>query len=181
MNCPLCKKHTMDAIDLVPNLSGLTCSECKGVWIARSNYDVWRSKQPKDIPESSTSAEITVTDTHKPKLCPQCGRLLLPYRVGHGLSFSIDYCGACGGIWFDRNEWDAVKARNLHDNLHEIVSFHWQVAVRKDEVMKSIEQTYSRLLGPAYSKASETRDWLRKQSNKGLILAYLADMKPDRQ
>ena len=167
----------MNAVDLAPDLAGLACSECLGVWIARGNYDAWRARQPGNLPENPTATQIAVTDSHKAKLCPQCGHLLLPYRVGHGLSFSIDYCGACGGVWLDCHEWDAIKARNLHDNLHDIVSAHWQTAVRQADVQEAIEQTYRRLLGASYGKASEMRAWLREQPQKGLLLAYLSDLK----
>ena len=180
MQCPICKTNTMNNADLLPNLTGAICDTCKGTWISRSNYDAWQARQPGDLPETTVEIEFTITDTHKAKLCPQCRHLLLPYRVGHGLPFSIDYCGTCGGVWFDPKEWEAIKAKNLHDNLHEIVSAHWQTEVRKDEVNKSIEQTYRRLLGPAYDQANQTRDWLRKQTNKALILAYLAEAKPEK-
>jgi len=179
MQCPLCKKHTMEAVDLAPDLAGLACSECSGVWLDRAKYDAWRAKQPGDLPEATTPAQITVSDTHKAKICPQCGHLLLPYRVGHGLPFSIDYCGACGGVWCDRDEWNAIKVKNLHDNLHDIVSQHWQTAVRRSDVQEAIEQTYKRLLGVTYEKASDMRAWLREQHQKGLILAYLSDVKPE--
>lgn len=177
MQCPICRKYTFTAIDLAPGLSGLTCSDCAGVWIARSEYDSWRDRQTGELPETATAAKIAVTDTHTAKVCPQCGHLLLPYRVGHGLSFSIDYCGACGGVWFDRNEWDAIKAKNLHGNLHDIVSVHWQSAVRQSDVQEAIEQTYKQRLGASYGKASEVRAWLREQIEKSLILAYLSEMK----
>lgn len=169
----------MHAVNLVSDLWGSACSECSGVWIARATYDAWRAKQPGDLPETPMAAQVAVTDTHKAKICPQCGHLLLPYRVGHGLSFSIDYCGACGGVWCDRGEWNAIKAKNLHDNLHDILSQHWQKAVRQTEVQEAIEQTYVRQLGGAYSKVQEVRAWLRGQSQKALILAYLADTKPE--
>lgn len=177
MQCAICKKHTMNAVDLVQGLSGFTCGECSGIWVARTTYEAWRTKQASDLPETSTDAQFDIAETHKPKICPQCGHLLLPYRVGHGLSFSIDYCGACGGIWFDKNEWDAIKAKNLHDNLHDIVSANWQTAVRRSDVQEAIEQAYKRQLGAAYSKASEVRTWLRDQPRKSLIIAYLSDTK----
>lgn len=179
MQCPLCKKHTMKVVDLAPGLAGHACSECSGVWIDRAKYDVWRAKQPGDLPESSTPAQLAVTDTHGAKICPQCGRLLLPYRVGHGLSFSIDYCGACGGVWCDRGEWDVIKSKNLHDNLHDIVSRHWQTAVRQSEIQESIEQTYARNLGTSYAKAQDVRAWLQADPQRALILAYLTEAKPE--
>ena len=175
MKCPLCKTPSLDATVLAPDLEGCICGECNGVWIARTKYDAWRKRLPKDIPETASDAEFSVNDTRVAKICPQCGHLLLPYRVGHGLAFSIDYCGACGGVWCDRNEWDAIKARNLHDNLHDIVSAHWQNAVRRADVDAAVEQTYRRVLGEAYDKAAETRDWLRNHPQRSTLLAYLSD------
>lgn len=180
MQCPLCKKNTMTYTDLLPNLSGLSCSACSGVWIGRSHYDTWRARQPSDLAENPAPVQIGVNETHKGKICPECAHLLLPYRVGHGLPFSIDYCGACGGVWLERNEWDAIKAKNLHDNLHEIVSAHWQNAVRQDDVQLAIEKTYIRLLGGSYDKAREMRAWLKDQAQRRLILAYLSDQKPEK-
>ena len=179
MQCPLCKKNTMNRIELIPGLRGFTCNECLGVWLDRSKYDAWRVKQPRDLPETSTPAHLAISETHKAKICPYCGHLLLPYRVGHGLAFSIDYCTACGGVWCERGEWEAILAKNLHDNLHDIITEHWQTAIRKEEVQESIEQTYARHLGASYAKALEVKKWLRDQPQKGIILAYLSDQKPE--
>lgn len=173
MNCPICKKHSMSEAELASGLMGLACGECSGVWVDRAKYDLWRAGKPGDLPETDTPAQITVSDIQGAKICPKCGHLLLPYRVGHGLSFSIDYCSACGGVWCDRHEWDAIKAKNLHDNLHDIVSQHWQKAVRQAGMQEAIEQTYARHLGESYAKAREFKAWLNGEPRKDLILAYL--------
>jgi Zn-finger nucleic acid-binding protein len=169
----------MAVVEVAPDLMAQACSECSGIWLDRAKYDAWRAKQAGDLPETNTPAQLAVSDTHKAKICPQCGHLLLPYRVGHGLSFSIDYCGACGGVWCDRGEWGLIKGKNLHDNLHDIVSQHWQAAVRQAGVQEAIEQTYARHLGANYTKAREVRTWLRGQPQKALIFAYLADTKTE--
>jgi Zn-finger nucleic acid-binding protein len=165
----------MADVDLAPGLAGLACSECSGVWLDRVKYDAWRARMPGDLPETDAPAQITVSDIQGAKICPKCGHLLLPYRVGHGLSFSIDYCCACGGVWCDRQEWEAIKAKNLHDNLHDIVSQHWQKAVRQEGMQATIEQTFSKHLGTSYSKAKEIKAWLREHPQKAVILAYLKD------
>ena len=179
MKCPVCKKHTMNAVDLLPDLSGFSCGECAGVWIGGAAYDAWRARQPGNLPENAAAASVAVVDTHKAKICLQCGHLLLPYRVGHGLAFSIDYCSACSGIWLDHGEWDAIKAKNLHGSLRDIVGANWQTAVRRADAQEGIEQTCKRLLGTDYDKAVGVRAWVREHPQRSLILAYLADMKPE--
>lgn len=80
-------------------------------------------------------------------------------------------------MWCDHGEWEALKATNLHDDIHDIVTQHWQAAVRESSVQNEIEQTYARNLGANYAKAQEIKAWLRAQPQKSLILAYLADTK----
>ncbi len=180
MQCPVCLKRSLTAVELEPDLRAATCSACAGTWIARAHYDAWRARHPGDLPETPAPAQAQTHDMAKAKICPQCGRLLLRYRVGHGLAFSIDYCTACGGVWLDPSEWAAIRAKNLHDNLHQIISEQWQNDARQQAFHDALEHTYARLLGPDnYEKAKAARAWLRGQSQKSVILAYLAEKGQD--
>ena len=67
MKCPLCKTPSLDATVLAPDLEGCICGECNGVWIARTKYDAWRKRLPKDIPETASDAEFSVNDTRVAK------------------------------------------------------------------------------------------------------------------
>ena len=53
------------------------------------------------------------------KLCPESGRILARYKILPDTEFYLDRCGHCNGIWFDKNEWDALVEHNLHDNVNE--------------------------------------------------------------
>ena len=175
MQCPVCRKHTMGPTEAAHELTGQACSGCAGVWIDRTRYESWRTRHPADVPATDAPVQLAAAETRGAKVCPSCGRLLLPYRVGHGLPFSIDYCGGCGGVWCDGGEWEAIKAKGLHGRLHDIVSRDWQAAVRRADVQQSIEQTYARHLGGGYARAREFKTWLQAQPQKALILTYLAD------
>jgi hypothetical protein len=50
------------------------------------------------------------------RICPECGIILARYRIGHGMSFQLDYCRRCNGVWFDRQEWDDVRAKKRSRN-----------------------------------------------------------------
>lgn len=178
MKCPLCKTQNMTSVDLASGLPGSCCDDCHGVWVPRDHYENWRISPRAEPVAATMPAEVVASN--KAKICPQCTRLMLPYRVGHGLAFAIDACSSCGGIWLDRNEWDALRAKELHDDLHEIISAQWQAAVRRAEVEEGIEKTYRRLLGPAYEKAHEFRTWLVTQPERQLILTYLSEVKAEK-
>ena len=101
----------------------------------------------QNLPEVSPDAEnLELQESGKAKLCPECGAILVPYKVGHELPFSLDRCGHCGGIWFEKNEWEALCAWNLHDDLHFIFSKPWQDAValaaRAEQRETRLRQTF---------------------------------------
>ena len=55
------------------------------------------------------------------------------------MSFAIDQCSRCAGLWFDQNEWETRKASNLHDEIKRILTAPWQSQVRKEEVRQHLE------------------------------------------
>ena len=67
------------------DLSGLTCSDCSGVRIARSDYDAWRAMQSRDQPEIPAATEIAVSDTHAAKR-----------GNGQDTEMAVSAVGACG-------------------------------------------------------------------------------------
>lgn len=179
MKCPSCKSSSLDWLNLEPDLPARGCSSCEGAWIARISYDAWRAKQPGDAPAKPAHAEIDVTDVRHAKLCPQCSQLMQKYHVSHDLAFYLDYCPSCGGIWLDRNEWAALRAQNLHDNLHQMVSKQWQADIQRQSVKNTVEDMFRQRLGDAaYRKTTEFRTWLANHDKKSLILAYLSDLDP---
>ena len=78
MQCPIGKKHTLLEGEIAPGLSGMTCTECSGVWIKRAKYDAWLAKQPSDQPETGVVSDLRDTEPRKARICPECQHLLLP-------------------------------------------------------------------------------------------------------
>jgi len=176
MKCPVCRTNSFAKTTVVADLSAEKCSSCNGLWIARKDYDFWRQHASPDSTSPTVPLEVQLPeDPPRPKFCPTCGVFLFPYRVGHGLAVSLDFCGTCGGVWFDKGEWEAVRLKNLHHHLHEIVSTSWQKDIRQAAVTKAVEASYAKTLGTAYCKAREIKEWLTTQQKKDLILTYLKD------
>jgi hypothetical protein len=122
---------------------------------------------------------------------------MMRYKVGHGFGFSVDRSVA--GIWFDAQEWEALRARNFHDEVHLIMTSPWQSDLRREAlqavinekaaahaaqppapkwqpmgVNAALQARYAELLGPeALAKADEFRTWLSQQPHRREILAYL--------
>jgi Zn-finger nucleic acid-binding protein len=131
---------------------------------------------PAKITKPFTDVQIEVKDHKGAKLCPECGKILLKYKVGHGLDFYVDHCSACGGIWLDQNEWQALEALNLHDEIHRIFSTAWQKQIRQENLAQTMEAVFKNRFGEeSYAKAKEIREWLNTHPQKDELMAFLKD------
>src|SRR5580693_8391155 len=103
--CPVCNENALSDRQLEENLHSSQCSKCSGVWIGSSQYAQWLRGHGENLPEKPAEEGISLVSGEKPgaRFCPQCSYILMKYKVGHQVGFSLNRCGHCGGIWFDRN------------------------------------------------------------------------------
>jgi Zn-finger nucleic acid-binding protein len=178
MYCPVCKTCPLIAVEPELNLRNLQCSNCGGHWLQSYHYWTWRSSRTADeIAHANTDQEeLQAQDTAEAKVCIECGKLMSRFRVGKGMEFYLDRCGACGGIWFDRNEWEILKSRNLHDEIHKIFARPWQREIVQIDYDDRLKET----IGPEkFRDLKSLKSWLDLDPNRTLILGYLEKLKRD--
>ena len=179
MNCPACETDALKLTVLDDNLIASRCSKCGGHWIAAFQYWKWLKKHGNHLPEKLPTEGFDVPEddaNRASRFCPECESHLIRYPVGKSLHFSLDRCGNCAGIWFDKNEWEALKSRNLHDEIHMIFSIPWQSKIRKDEQKEHLIEQFKKKLGPqAFAKVQEFKLWLKEQENSRDIMIFLND------
>jgi Zn-finger nucleic acid-binding protein len=180
MNCPVCKTPPLATAILEPGFVANFCESCGGHWISNSQYWGWRNQQGANLPELPASGPaIRNIEMEAARLCPQCKRILIKYRVGHNVPFTLDNCGNCGGVWLDHNEWATLKTRNLHDDLYAIFTEQWQDEARREESRQHLAEMYERRFGAAdYAELKRIRAWIDEHTHKQEILAYLNDAAP---
>lgn len=176
MNSPTSPNTALVKTEFEPNLIAYHCPETGGHFLPAASYWHWLGKTPGRLPHLPPTVgtlpdEEEATTT---RLCPESGMPMLRYKVGHGFPFAIDR-SPTGGIWFDKGEWEALRARNFHDELHLIFTLPWQKKVRraeKEEVLTSLLR--ERIGEEAYEKTIAFRDWLATQPDAAPILALLS-------
>ncbi len=176
MLCPVCKNCSLRAQEIDPGLTSSHCPDCGGRWIASYQYWKWREKTGKSLAEKPTEAGIKppVKDSAAAKLCPECGHFLRRFPVGHGIEFTLDRCGNCGGTWFDANEWETLKSRNLHDDVHKIFSEIWQKQIRDEAHQATMETFYRQKFGDdGYQKAKSMKAWIQSHPHQAELRAFL--------
>ena len=78
------------------------------------DYWKWYSQNTEEkVKWHEIKNHLDVLDSTNAKICPDCGRILIKYKVDNRLDFYLDQCGGCNGIWFDKNEWENLKLNNL--------------------------------------------------------------------
>jgi Zn-finger nucleic acid-binding protein len=111
--------------------------------------------------------------------CPECRFRMVKYLVGRGLPFTIDHCHGCKGIWLDGNEWEALKKRNLHDDLNLMFTSFWQKEAQRESRKKKMEGIYvDRFGADDYADIKRIRYWLETRTNREELLAFLIDKDP---
>jgi len=179
MKCPVCKNMALRFLETNDLPRRSVCPQCGGQWIKGSQYRQWVEALGEDLPETpSTQAEqLEVSDSIEAKLCPDCGRFLRRSRVGHGIDFHIDRCSTCGGIWFDKNEWEILKSHNLHDDVHFIFSSAWQHAVVEEEQRATYEKRIETILGADdFATVSRFKAWVQKHPKRNTIMAFMSGL-----
>jgi len=176
MKCILCENSVLTKSAIDDNLNGYICSECGGIWIQAKAYWKWIKSLGTTLPEKpeSETADLAVTEASQMKICIDCGHFLTRRKVGHGISFHIDRCQCCGGIWLDHNEWEILKSRNLHDEIHFIFGQEWQDEIRKQESEIQYQEEVKSIIGDeAFAKVADFKNFLENSPTKNIIMAYL--------
>ncbi|MDY7077197.1 MAG: zf-TFIIB domain-containing protein [Chloroflexota bacterium] len=183
MKCPVCKRDNLRKCQLETDLPAYQCKKCEGVWISAVKYWKWLKTQNDDLSEPSISVDtpLPVEEVGQAKLCPGCGHILRRYKVWPDVKFYLDRCGHCSSVWFDRDEWAALKSRDLHDQVHIFFSDLWQEKLGAEESRGRLEKIYLDRFGAEdYGRLKEIRKWLDGHPQRGALLAYLSDRDPYR-
>jgi Zn-finger nucleic acid-binding protein len=179
MNCPVCKSSELSPTDLESGLPAFRCDNCNGQWIRGAQYWKWLEEHPNLPERADGDTHLTLAEPGKPIDCPECRFRMVKYLVGRGFSFTLDHCQGCKGIWLDRNEWEALKARHLHDDVNSMLTAFWQDEAQKEVRKKRMEQIYLGRFGHEdYAEIERIRVWLGTRQNKQDLLAYLTDKDP---
>lgn len=178
MHSPRDRKATLELKELEPGLECHVCPSTGGHWIDGNTYWAWLRAQPTRLPEKpAEGAEVrAVDDTEDALISPRSGRLMRKFEVGRGLRFRIDFDAASGGFWLDSGEYEALKARNLHDELNLIASDEWQRALRAERSREAARARLRDLLGEAgFERLEGTIAWIDSHPHGDLLLAELLE------
>ncbi len=178
LRSPVDSNVTLQSEEIEPGLIAYRCSTSGGVWIPLQSFLAWKeNRQPASTEPAADYAPVTADDSKRRSLiCPESGRLLIRYKVGHGLNFYIDRSPMTGGIWLDQGEWEALKSRGLHVELNHIFTASYQRQVRAAESEQALDQAFRTRIGAEdFARASDFKAWLATHPERRSIFCFLLD------
>ncbi len=181
MQSPLLKSPVsgkpMTPVLLETGLAAHHCEDTGGHYITSQAYLTWLQQQPARLPHLPAPADSTelTADSTKPLFCPESGTIMTRFKVGHGFRFSIDR-SITGGVWLDGGEWESLRERNFHDEIHLVFTAPWQKQVRNSQAQAVYETTLESSLGKdLLDRLTGLRDELMEHPHRNLALSYLSD------
>jgi len=175
MKSPVGSRQELHAVQLEKGLLAYRCPETGGHYIPASAYMQWLGEQPARLPQLPPTPGIAAPreEKHRAYICPESGTIMIRFKVGHGFKFTVDR-SITGGIWLDSGEWEALKSRNFHDEIHFIFTDPWQNAIRKDEVAAGNRTRLEERLGTEFlGRIDGLKDEILQNPHREEILAYL--------
>jgi Zn-finger nucleic acid-binding protein len=176
MHSPIDSHITLEAREIEPGLAGYECPKSGGVWLPLQSYLKWKESNAAaaaGLPEGYVP-EIADDSKQPAHLSPESGRVLVRYRVGHGLPFHVDRCPETGGIWLDRGEWEALKSKGLHTELNLIFTSSYQRHLRAAEFEERLERAFRDRIGDkAFQKVVEIKQWISGHPRRRDLWCYL--------
>jgi Zn-finger nucleic acid-binding protein len=175
MICPVCKEDLLSQTTLDSNLPVFRCSKCEGIWLPANDYLNWvRTSKPAPAAAKSEEPLVPTMDVQALKLCPSCKRFMGRFKVLPNVEFYLDRCRQCNGVWLDKNEWDVLVARQLHDKVNLFFTQPWQAKIREEETKAALDKLYLDKFGTAdYGRVKEIWGWLKDNPHRSMLLAFL--------
>ena len=161
MHSPIHTDVTLQPKEIEPGLSAYECPKSGGVWIPLQSFLAWKETHPDAEPHPEGYAPVADDSKQRALLCPESGRVLIRYRVGHGLHFHVDRSPETGGMWLDKGEWEALKSKGLHTQLNLVFTASYQRHVREEAYEESLERAFRERIGADdYEKIAGFRSWI---------------------
>lgn len=142
--CPKCRDRGLERRKGVKMQGIWSCPGCHGIWL--EPYATRRLPLP-DLTVGEPPAQVADVDG-RAGLCPAGHGLLTRAQTHVDDGFYLDRCSACGGIWFDRGEWEPTAKAGLAASLHELWTASWQAERRRERAAEAYRRRLADELGP---------------------------------
>lgn len=106
LTCVCCSGYPLEPC-VYESLHVGVCPRCGGLWCDAKQWDPVRLGA---LPSGGASQTTDATFESGPRSCTQCRVTLSRVPVLEVVGLWLERCGTCGGVWFDKGEWEKLQA-----------------------------------------------------------------------
>ena len=179
MICPKCRTETLERVPLRPGSTlrseslPFRCSQCEGLWVEQLGVPKLLDHGVHLDPPSPETEEDVEID-RRIGVCPKGHGILGRTRVEVDDGFYLDRCGTCGGLWFDKGEWQRLARRELLHRIPDFWTAAWQRRQREERQREDYLEWVASEIGPDLkTKIDELVEMLRDHPHRSAAIAYL--------
>src|SRR4051812_5026782 len=114
LTCPRCKQSLNESTYETVRID--RCAGCGGAWLDSGEleevlecYEVKFSPEQVKAAMSSAGAGIPRSERDSVESCPICSKRMNPLNFSYSSGIIVDLCPSGHGLWFDRNELEAIQ------------------------------------------------------------------------
>lgn len=137
IKCPVCRHQYLDEI-VVDGVAVDQCSQCRGVWYDKGEYEQLVSVGVLDL-------KVEPSSTHAMRYCPRDGEKLKQMMYPQTL-VQIDICPKCDGFWLDKKESDEIRHVRRHLRRVGKVEMYSPITGVKGSLIRWINLSIDRLM-----------------------------------
>lgn len=181
-----CPKHPQELLltgELVDGLNASSCPICQGSWVESDDYQRWQATHAEpSLKIENLAVPISQDVDYQPSrydnragLCPNCGLYLVRGRINlKKVSFFLERCPGCKGVWCDQGEWSVLDELGLSAYIPVLFTDDWQSKVRSAESEFRERLATAEKLGPEIAeKLFALARLLEEHPNGDFGVAYL--------
>ena len=172
--CPKCDDRLLLPTVLTAGLSARGCHSCSGALLDLVGYRAWADQRGIDAASTEGGRDVSIDDTTKAVLCPNCTRIMTKFRVAPDAENRIDHCGACDAAWLDGGEWTQLENMGLRENLGSVFSEPWQRRLREADTWRMNDETLRERFGEDYDRIVDFKYWLQGRPDRQEILGWIS-------
>lgn len=168
MKCPKCKHRDLRKRSFPEPYD---CPECGGIWVRKEDLS-----RVDDILFEAADDTISENKAHdlKTGTCPEGHGIMIRAKVEDESFFYLERCSTCGGIWFDKGEWQRVAGSHFLNNLADFWLLSWQRKQRQEKNRRQYLQQNEKLLGTElFNSILALSENLKQHPKKNRALAFL--------
>jgi Zn-finger nucleic acid-binding protein len=177
LRCPKCRSESLQLAqgklaNVAASERALACPKCHGYFLPHDIVEIWQTQPFVEVEDGPVSMHPEFD--RKTGLCPLGHGIMLRAKFEADVTFYLERCGLCRGVWLDRGEWQRLASALFLDHLDDLWDPQWQKQRRSEKLQRGLDQSLQDQLGEIlYRDLASVVERLNLHPSRAQALAWI--------